>query len=80
MANFGKIKSIEIVIQPGTKKYAIGDEIEIGRFIGSIEDKSIEYPECIEFIYQVFDTDGDLIASIENCSVDVMYEKPSKES
>ena len=79
MSKFGDIRSIEIVIQPGTKKYEVGDEVEIGRFIGYIRNNTNEYPDHIAIMYHIIDTDGDIIATIENCSVNVTYNKPIRE-
>ena len=67
-----RIKSIQVV---GGNSYHLGDN-RYGHSlpIGEIKDKSIEYPDHIYFIYQIFNTDGELMAELINCPVEVEYE------
>ena len=82
----GEIVSITIVSQLGTKEYTVGNKTGgwlkdvSGRIIGSIRERSLEYENSCVTMYHVYDTDGDLIASVENCPVDVMYAKPEREA
>jgi hypothetical protein len=60
-----KIQSITIVNQQGTKSYYASEHIEI-------INKTIEYPDAIEWYYEV-KQDGKLLAEIINCPVNIEY-------
>ena len=63
-----EIKRITIINGEGTKIFNVENNK-----ISKIEDKSIEYPDSIHIIYNVFDEKGKILHSIENCPVVVDY-------
>lgn len=67
-----KILAIEIVIQPGTKKYQVGKEYN-GLLLDRIEDKSIEYDDSLTVIYCGSTASGDTIFELINAPVDVQF-------
>lgn len=80
----GEIIAITIVTQQGTKDYYIGKPIDGGYFPDGVNGRTVSKIYCGTDsgtpMYHVYDADGDLIASIENCPVDVMYAKPKPEA
>lgn len=66
-------KITEITVH-GLSTYYVGVKVE-GREVGSINDRSIELENSIDFIYEVIDVNGDVMARIENCPVVIRYGK-----
>ena len=66
------IKSITVVNQQGTHTYAVG-EMHDARTIACIIEQSMEYQDCIEFIYRGFDKDNQPIFELVNVPVDIQY-------
>ena len=75
----GKIGSLTIVTNQGTKSYYVGsrayDMNDSKRIIDRIEDRSVEFPDSLYSIYWIIDQNDSLIATVENCPVNVEYEK-----
>ena len=69
-----KISSITIVNQQGSHCYAVGG-IYNDLLIDKIENKSMEWPEGIEFIYRGFTENGDIVFEVINAPVDIEYSK-----
>ena len=66
-----KIKSLAIICQQGTKIY------EVGRYYNSlmlnrIEDKSMEFPDSMEFIHMGFTEDGATVFETINAPIEVV--------
>lgn len=68
-----------IIVVSANIQYVVGGKLTDGREVGSIDDDCVEYPDAIEFIYRIYDTDGHLIAAIENCPVVIEYFEPEVE-
>lgn len=71
------ISAIAVVSGPEWIWYQVGSKYN-DRMVGEIVDKTAEFENSIEFMYEIRDTDGDVIAVLENCSVIVEYAKPEK--
>lgn len=71
-----KVKVIKsLIVVGGDVGYLVGLTAN-GRKVAKIEDNGIEWENGIDFIYRVYDGNGDLIAAIENCPTVVEYEAP----
>jgi hypothetical protein len=69
-----KIKSLSIITNVGVKEYIVGAHAPGDkRIVSEIQDAGVEWENGIDFIYQVRDEKGNMIAHVENCPVDVMY-------
>ena len=68
-----KIRSITIVSQQGTRSYYVGSEYN-GLLLDNIQDKSMEYPDSMQFIYMGFTADNDTVFEVINAPIDVEYE------
>jgi len=69
-----KIKLLTVVCQLGTKTYEIGmvyNDLRLDR----IEDKSMEYPDAMEFIYRGCTEDGVIVFETINAPIEVEYMK-----
>lgn len=79
MGKLNKIQSITVVTQQGCKTYTVGTwspDYEPGcqgSVVGEVRDISQQYPDNMQLLYEVYDKHGKLIASIENCPVNVVY-------
>lgn len=62
------IQQITIVTQQGVGITEVGVNN-----VAEIKDNSKEYPDHIEFIYDAYDKEGNLLKSIINCPVDITY-------
>jgi len=69
-----KIKLLTVVCQQGTKTYEIGT-IYNGLMLHWIRDKSMEYPDAIEFIYRGLTEDGTIVFETINAPIEVEYMK-----
>ena len=78
----GEIEALTIVNQQGTKSYYVGwsvrDTNNCSRKIAKILDKSVEFPDSLHLIYWVVDQNNELIATVENCPVNVEYKTTQK--
>ena len=77
--NKAKIQSITVVTQQGCKTYEVDEWSPDypkgcqGSVVGEVRDISREYESHMQLLYQVYDKYGKLIASIDNCPVNVVY-------
>ncbi|WP_135553277.1 hypothetical protein [Paenibacillus cymbidii] len=77
-AKIQTIRSVTIVSNP-CFIFALGAEHN-GRIVAEIIDCGCEWESGLDFIYKVFDAQGDLIVAVENCPVIVEYDAPLNET
>jgi len=68
-----KIKQLTVVSGPGVKFYTVGKEHD-GIEIAGIIETSLEYPDAFVSMHEVKSADGQIIAEIRNCPVDIEYQ------
>ena len=67
-----KIKAITIIRNQDIGPYEIGKYYN-GLLLDHIDDRSQEFHDSIEFIYQGFTKDNDLVFEVINAPIDVEY-------
>ena len=67
-----KIKAITVICNQGVKIYEIGEYYN-GLLLDHINDRSQEFPDSTEFVFQGFTKDNDLVFEVINAPIDVEY-------
>jgi len=67
-----KIKVITIICNQDIRPYEIGKYYN-GLLLNHINDRSQEFPNSTEFVYQGFTKDNELVFEVINLPIDVEY-------